>query len=104
MDDHVSETSGNGHRLLTFCNEVGLFLENTTKFQKAQATWRSATGFTKRIEYIACGRFLRDRSLSCGVRRGSSQLFTSDHYLLEWHWQFLLCCALCCFVLAKWWR
>ena len=84
VDDHVSETHGdNGHRLLTFCGEFGLFLKDTMKFQKAQGMWRIAMSFTKRIDYNACGRFLWDRSLSCRVRRGSSQFFTSDHYLLE---------------------
>ena len=81
---NVTLTNGNGHRFLEFCDRYELSIENSRWHNKAQTTWVSATGFTKRIDYIACDKFVRTRSLNWRTRRGSSLWFTTDHYLLEW--------------------
>ena len=72
VDANVTQTNGKGHRFLEFCDRYELSIENSRWHNKAQTTWVSATGFTKRIDYTACNTFVRTRSLNCRTRRGSS--------------------------------
>ena len=83
VDANVTQTNGNGHRFLEFCDRYELSIENSRWHNKAQTTWVSATGFTKRIDYIACDKFVRTQLLNCRTRRGLSLWFTTDHCLLE---------------------
>lgn len=81
--DVGKQTNANGERLLKFCDSLGFTLENTRRHRIAKPTWRSATGYTKRIDYIVTDKFLRLRTLNCRTRMGSSLWFTTDHYLQE---------------------
>ena len=78
-------TNDNGIRLLSFADQNRYRIENTIRPSKQRLihTWRSGTGFEKRIDYVLTSKFLQKYVTKCRVRRGSSNLFETDHYLLE---------------------
>ena len=79
------ETNDNGIRLWSFADQNHHRIENSIRpsSQRLIHTWRSATGFEKRIDYVLTSKFIQKYVTKCRVRRGSSNLFETDHYLLE---------------------
>ena len=79
------KTNDNGKRLLAFAEQNNHRLENSIRPSKQRLinTWLSPNGFEKRIDYILTSKFLQRYVTKCRVRRGSSLLFDTDHWLLE---------------------
>ena len=80
-------TNDNGTRLLNLAENHQLRLENTirpsTKGEHHINTWQSPKGFEKRLDYFLTSKFIQRHVTKCIVRRGSSQMFDTDHFLIE---------------------
>ena len=77
------ETNDNEIRLLSFADQNRYRIENGMRpsNQRLIHTWRS--GFEKRTDYVLTKKFIQKYVTKCRVRRGSLNLFETDHYLLE---------------------
>ena len=77
------ETNDNGKRLLSFADQNRYRIENSIRPSKQRLIWRSGTGFEKRRDYVLTSKSKQKYVTKCIVRRGSSNIFETDHYLLE---------------------
>ena len=83
--------NNNGTHLLNLAENHHLQLENTirpsTKGKHHINTWQSPKGFEKRLDYFHTNKFIQHVT-KCIFRRGSSQMFDTDHFLIESHYTF----------------
>ena len=80
-------TNDNGTRLLKFAENHHLRLENTvrpsSKGERRINTWSSPKEFEKRLDYVLTSKFIQRFTTKCIVRRGTSKMFDTDHFMIE---------------------